>query len=102
MNYLKEIQALESEAFRKPPLCQLTIDILQETEMELNRDESQEPIERDEIGAMVYGIHCLLVMVRPELTNDIEVLNRLCDILVKWRDDIEFVNRTLGIPLHRG
>lgn len=101
MNYLQQIQALESEAFRKP-LCQITIDIVQEAEMQLNRDESQEPIERDELGSMVYGIHSLLVVFNPSYSYDIEVLSRLCDILVKWRDDIEFVNRTLGIPLHRG
>jgi len=102
MNYIKQIQALESEAFRNPPLCQLTIDVLQEAEMQLNRDESQEPIERDEVGAMVYGINCLLVVFNPIYPNDIDVLSRLRDILVAWRDDIEFVNSTLGIPLHRG
>lgn len=101
MTYLKQIQALESEAFRKP-LCQITIDVIQEAEMQLNRDESQEPIERDEVGSMVYGIHCLLVVFNPIYQHDIDTLTRLCVILVAWRDDIEFVNRTLGIPLHRG
>lgn len=101
MSFLKQIQELESEAF-KNPLCQITIDMIQDIEMMLNRDESEDPIRRDEVGAMVYQINILLVVFNPSFKYDIEVLNRLCDILVAWRDNIEFVNRTLGIPLELG
>lgn len=101
MNYLQQIQDLESEAFRKP-LCQITIDLIQRVSMRFSRGDDYPPIERDEVGSYVYEIHILLVVFNPSFTYDIEVLNRLCAILVAWRDDIEFVNRTLGIPLHLG
>lgn len=101
MYFLKQIQELESEAFRKP-LSQIVIDMVQDVEFKLNRDESDNPIERDELGSIIYDIHILLVVFNPSFSYDIDVLNRLCNILMKWRDEVEFVNRILGIPLHRG
>lgn len=103
MEYIKQIWDLESEAFRhKGGLCQITIDMIQDTEMQLNRDESEKPIERDEVGAIVYQISILLDVFNPIFTYDIEALERLKKILEEWRDEVEFINRTLGIPLERG
>lgn len=102
MEYIKQIWDLESEAFRHKDLCQITIDMIQDTEMQLNRDESDKPIERDEVGAIVYQISILLDVFNPKFTYDIEALERLKKILEEWRDEVEFINRTLGIPLERG
>jgi hypothetical protein len=101
--YLKQIQELESDVFKNMGKhSQIVIDIVQDTEQDLNRDESKEPIRRDELGAINYQISILLEVYDPARPHDIEILKRLYKIIEDWYDDIEFINSALGIPLHDG
>lgn len=170
MKYLKQIQELESFVYKNMGKCsQITIDLVQNTEQQLNRDESEQrkdPIRRDELGAINYQIGILLEvfidsysdyslsqlekrvgieticnrfdrdieLIRgfikskvthrnhyrhfnkyievisdlekrefyPILELDIEVIKRLDEIIENWKNDIEFVNKALDIPLHDG
>lgn len=102
MNYLQQIHELASVTFHSGGTAQIVIDIIENAQMELSRDESFDPVERDELGSYVYDINNIMDIIKPELVKEIDVLTKLRDILAAWRDDVEFVNRTLGIPLHRG
>ena len=103
MKHLKKLHNLEKEVGQKMGNCsQIVIDIVQNTETDLNRDEAEEPIRRDELGAINYQISILLEVIRLELKTDIEILKKLDKIIEDWKNDIEFINRALGIPLHDG
>jgi len=101
--YLKQIRGLEGDVYKNMGEClQITIDMVQNTEQQLNRDEKEDAVTRDELGAIRYLIDILLEAFNPERIYDIEILNLLNKILKDWYDDIEFINRTLGTPLHDG
>ena len=103
MKYLKLIRELDSEIYRNMGKCsQITIDIIQAALQDLDRDVEEEPIERDELGAINYQNDILLEVFNPEKTYDIEVLKRFDKIIEDWRNDVEFVNKALGIPRHKG
>ena len=79
-----------------------TIDIVQETIEQLDRDYEEEPIQRDELGAINYEIDILLEVWNKELEYDIEILKRVDKIITEWDKDVEFVNVVLGIPKEKG
>tara|TARA_R100001244_G_C5108866_1_gene120651 strand:+ start:287 stop:601 length:315 start_codon:yes stop_codon:yes gene_type:complete len=101
--YLKELQKIDSEVFdNMGKSSQKTIDIVQETIEQLDRDYEEEPILRDELGAINYEIDILLEVWNKDLAYDIEILNRVDKIIKEWYDNVEFVNIALGIPRHKG
>ena len=103
MKFLKQIRELESEVFKNMGKCsQITIDWVQNTEIDLNREEDEDPITRDHLGSMSYNLSILLEVFDPKKKYDISILKRLNKIIENWSNDIEFVNRALGIPLHKG
>ena len=103
MNYLEQIEKLESEVYENMHNhSQLVIDIIEEISEDLSRDVSGEPIERDELGAYCYEISITIEIFNPERGSDISALKRLHDILDKWSKEVENVNIILGIPKHKG
>ena len=103
MDYLRKLQDIESDVFKNMgSISQIVIDIIQESESDLNRDTGEEPIERDEIGAIVYGVDVLLKVYNPALEEDIKILTRFKELMEAWRDNIDNVNQILGIPRHKG
>jgi hypothetical protein len=103
MKYLEQLQKIDSEIFKNMgKTSQKTIDIVQETISDLDRDTDEEPIQRDELGAINYDIDILLEIWNPALEYDIDVLKRFDKIIEDWRNDIEFVNTALGIPKEKG
>ena len=103
MKFLKQIQSLESEIYKNMFKCsQITIDWVQNTEVDLNIAEYEDPITRDQLGAINYKLNILIEVFDHSKDYDISVLKRLDKIIEDWRNDIEFVNRALGIPLHKG
>jgi len=101
--YLKELRVIENEVFENMgKASQKTIDIIQETIEQLDRDYDDEPIQRDELGAINYEIDILLEVWNKELEYDIETLKRVDKIIAEWYKDVEFVNVALGIPKHKG
>lgn len=103
MKYLEQLRKIESEIFYKmDKTSQKTIDIIQETISDLDRDVQEEPIERDELGAINYEIEILLEVWHPSLEYDIDVLKRFDNIIREWYKNIEFTNNALGIPREKG
>ena len=103
MKYLEQLQEIDSEIFRNMgKTSQKTIDIVQETISDLDRDTEEEPIQRDELGAINYEIDILLEVWNPTLEYDIDVLKRFDKIIQDWYKDVEFVNIALGIPKEKG
>ena len=101
--YLKELRVIENEVFENMgKASQKTIDIIQETIEQLDRDYDDEPIQRDELGAINYEIDILLEVWNKELEYDIEALKRFDEIIAKWYKDVEFANTALGISKHKG
>lgn len=101
--YLKQLRKIDSEVYANMgKTSQKTIDIVQESIEQLDRDVEEEPIRRDELGAINYDIDILLEVWNPKLTYDIEILKRVDKIIDDWGKDVEFVNLTLGIPRERG
>lgn len=103
MKYLEQLQKIDSEIFRNMgKTSQKTIDIVQETISDLDRDTEEEPIQRDELGAINYEIGILLDVWSPALEYDIDVLKRFDKIIQDWYKDVEFINIALGIPREKG
>jgi len=101
--HLRELRKIDSEVFDNiGKASQKTIDLVQETIEQLDRCVDDEPIRRDELGAMNYDIGILLDVWNPELKYDIEILKRVDKIIDDWCKDVEFVNISLGIPRHKG
>lgn len=101
--YLEELKKIDSEVFyNMEKYSQKTIDVVQETIEQLDRDWEEEPIERDELGAINYEIDILLEVWSKDLQFDIEILKRFDKIIAEWYKDVEFVNMALGIPKHKG
>ena len=101
--HLEELRKIDSDVFTNMgKTSQKTIDIVQETIEQLDRDYEEEPIQRDELGAINYEIDILLEVWNKELEYDIEVLKRVDKIIAEWYEDVEFANVSLGIPKHKG
>jgi hypothetical protein len=101
--HLEELRKIDSDVFTNMgKTSQKTIDIVQETIKQLDRDYEEEPIQRDELGAINYEIDILLEVWNKELEYDIEILKRFDKIIAEWYKEVEFVNVTLGIPKHKG
>ena len=101
--HLEELRKIDSDVFTNMgKTSQKTIDIVQETIEQLDRDYEEEQIQRDELGAINYEIDILLEVWNKEFEYDIEILKRVDKIIEDWYNDIEFVNTTLGIPKHKG
>ena len=101
--YLKELRVIDREVYdNMGEASQKTIDIVQETIAELDRDYEEEPIQRDELGAINYEISILLEVWNSELKFDIDILKRFDKIIEDWYNDVEFINMALGIPKHKG
>ena len=101
--HLEELRKIDSDVFTNMgKTSQKTIDIVQETIEQLDRDYEEEPIQRDELGAINYEIDILLEVWNKELEYDIEVLKRVDKIIAEWYEDVEFANVALGIPKHKG
>lgn len=78
---------------------QIVINLCEEVEELLNWDDmNEEPLRRDNVGAMCYHIGIILDIIKPEMEETISFLNELDKALEEWRDDIEFINVTLGLP----
>lgn len=103
-DYIKRLRELDSEIFRNMgKVSQITIDRIQETIIDLDRDFTcDEPVYRDELGSINYQNDVLLEVFNPEKEYDIDVLKRFDKIIEEWRNNVDFVNRALGIPLHKG
>lgn len=103
MNYLQKLKEIDDEVYKNMgKVSQKVIDIIEDTLDHLDRDVEEEPIERDELGAINYEIDVLLEIWKPELKYDIEILTKFDKVIKEWGDDIDFINTTLGIPRHRG
>jgi hypothetical protein len=98
--YTEPINELISQVESKMP-AQITIDFFQDFQMEFLIDR-EEPIERDQIGAKAYDISVLLDVFDPKFEYDIAVFKKMYKILDEWAEDIDFRNRALGIPAHKG
>lgn len=87
--YLKEITKIEDDVFvNMGKASQKTIDIVQETRLQLDRGRGEDPILRDELGAISYQISILLEVWDKKLTYDIEVLSQLDKIVEEWSRDV--------------
>lgn len=103
MKYLKQLRKIDSEIFdNMGKTSQKTIDLVQDTLIQLSRCVEDESIQRDELGAIDYSISILLEVWNPKLKYDIDVLKRVQKIIIDWYEDVEFVNIALGIPREKG
>lgn len=81
--YLDKIRKLESDVFYNiGKASQKTIDLVQETLEGLDRDHSEDPIMRDELGALNYDIENLIEVWNKELEYDIKCLQEL-NLIIK-------------------
>ena len=103
MNYLNRLREIDSYVFETMgKTSQKTIDFVEDTIRDLDREIDDNPIERDELGAINYEISVLLEVWNPSLEHDISVLKRFDKIIREWYEKIEFVNITLGITKEKG
>lgn len=103
MKYLEQLREIDRHVYdNMREASQKTIDVVQETIEQLDRDVEEEPIQRDELGAINYDISILLEVWNPELEFDIDVLKRFDKIIEEWYKDVEFINKALGIPREKG
>lgn len=88
--HLEELRKIDSDVFTNMgKTSQKTIDIVRETIEQLDRDYEEEPIQRDELGAINYEIDILLEVWNKELEYDIEILKRVDKIITEWYKDVE-------------
>lgn len=103
MKYLKELRIIDSDIYSNiGKASQKTIDLVEELIIQLDRDIEECPIMRDELGAINYDIDVLLEVWSHKLEYDIKILKRTNKIIENWYKDIEFVNKSLGIPIEEG
>lgn len=88
--HLEELRKVDNDVFTNMgKTSQKTIDIVQETLQQLERHYSEEPISRDELGAIKYDIDLLLEIWDKELKYDIEILKRVEKIIDNWYKEVE-------------
>ena len=103
MKYLKQLREIDSKLFDNlGKASQKTVDLVEETIVDLDRDIEEEPIQRDELGAINYEIDVLLEIWNPSLKYDIDILKRFYNIIDEWYKDVEFINKSLGIAREKG
>lgn len=96
--YQQQISQINSDCFENMPE-QITIDYIEECELELVTEAAEEGIDRELIGSWHYKVDTLLEVMNPELKTDIELLSRLEKVLDEYTKDQEFVDGVLGIKL---
>ena len=88
--HLEELRKVDGDVFcNMDRASQKTIDIVQETIEQLDRNYAEERITRDELGAIKYDIDILLEIWDKELKYDIEILKRVDKIIDKWYKEVE-------------
>lgn len=102
IKYFTKIQELKNEANAKFPR-QIVIDIFESVdELTARKKDVENPVERDEVGAIMYDITILREVFNYNLIYDLGLLERMEIALRLWYDDIEFRNKQLGIPREKG
>ena len=102
MKYFTKIQELQNDANAKFPK-QIVIDIFESVdELTVRKKDIDSPVERDEVGAIIYDITILREVFNYNLIYDLGLLERMEIALAQWCDDIEFRNKSLGIPREKG
>ena len=89
MKYLEQLEKINSEICNNMgKVSQKTIDVIQDTFSDLNRDTNDEPIQLYELGSINYDVSILLEIWNPALEYDIDVLKRFNKIIKDWKNDI--------------
>jgi hypothetical protein len=105
MEYIEKIKELCNEVERVFP-AQITIDYFEEFENQFfddSRNLTENPIERDELGAKQYEISILLdVMDQQKFAVDVDIFKRMYNQIGEWAKAVEARNVLLGIPKHKG
>lgn len=105
MEYIEKIKELCNEVERVFP-AQITIDYFEEFENQFfddSRNLTENPIERDELGAKQYEISILLdVMDQQKFAVDVDIFKRMYGQIGEWAKAVEARNVLLGIPKHKG
>lgn len=101
--YLNEIRKIDLKIdLSLKDANQFTIDFVENILIDLDRDADDNPVLRDEIGAIIYDIENILTIINPLLKFDISVFTELMAVLNDWYEKIDFVNKALGIPREKG
>lgn len=101
----EKVRSFVSAASSPQNVAQITIDFFSDFDFDIfvERNEEEDPIWRDEIGAQVYLINNLLeVMDATKFQTDIRLLTEMKALLDLWEKEIEDNNRVLGIPIYKG
>lgn len=87
--YLNQLKNIENDVFYNMPIVsQKTIDLIEDVIDSLSKEGEYVLVGMDDLGAISYDINILLEIWNPELEYDIEILNRINEVVKKWGDDI--------------
>jgi len=79
------IKTLSHDAYHNESPSQITIDLIEDTESKLNDEESTDSFkDNDTLGAFIYNVECLIEVLNPEKTRDVELINKISTHLNKW------------------
>lgn len=88
--YLSQLREVDNDVYyNMGQASQKTIDLVQETIRQLDRDFEQKPVIKDELGAINYEIDILLDVWRVDLAFDVKTLKRVHKIISNWCHEIE-------------
>lgn len=101
MSYLYQIQKLDSDTFTNMhKVSQLTIDLIQDLLIEFSDIENENDADAEMLGALMYNLDNVIEVINPTLSYDVFVLTKLKTIVTNWYNQVEFINRSLGINLN--
>lgn len=52
----------------------------------------------DDVGYLLYQSYLIMESINPRLTREVNFLSALVLLLEEWEEEIEFVNKALGLP----
>ena len=96
--YLKELQELDSLVFKNMhKTSQLTIDLVQNVILDFGDIESENDADWELLMSTSYNVSNIIEIFNPTLSFDVAIILKLKTILNNWADQVDFINRSLGI-----
>jgi hypothetical protein len=98
MNYLSQLQELDSLVFyNMHKTSQLTIDLVQNAILDFGDIESENDADWELLMSTAYRVSTTIEIFNPALSFDVAILLKLKTILNNWANQVDFVNKSLGI-----
>lgn len=90
--YIEKLRTVEDYVYKNmDKVGQITIDLIQEINCDLDRDYQDEPIKDDELGSFAYEASNILLVIDKSRNIDIKALEDIKAILDDWSKQLKII-----------